>query len=142
VHAEMQKIKQNSEWRRLQPQDNLSSGHHKVLGTLSVKTPVSFNGQHNGEVPGIHEQIKECKEKLTDQRNAHEHRKVFLAERADIAKQNRNHSQEVAIHQKQNIEATKRNYVIISQTMERNQFRKGPSMVKVKSKQQESTKQS
>jgi hypothetical protein len=80
----------------------------------------------------IWEKIKECSETSRQTKeNAHELRQAFLTERAEIAKENGNLSLEAAIRQIQNIESTKRNYAI-SRIMEKNQFKKGLSMIKIK----------
>jgi Reverse transcriptase (RNA-dependent DNA polymerase) len=92
---------------------------------------IDFSDHDDEDV--IKERIKACIETSRQTRqNAHELRQQFLEEWADIAKQNGNLSLEAAIRQIQNIEATKRNFTVIGRIMERNQFKKGLSMIKVK----------
>jgi hypothetical protein len=100
--------------------------------SIMEKYPDEDFTQHDTEEI-IWEKIKDCAETSRQTKdNAHEIRQAFLAEKADIAKQNGNLSLEAAIRQIQNIEATKKNYAIISRIMEKNQFKKGLSMIKIK----------
>jgi hypothetical protein len=92
---------------------------------------IDFSQYDDEEI--IRDRIKSCIETSRQtKQNAYELRQAFLEERADIAKQNGNLSLEAAICQIQNIESTRRNFAIISKIMERNQFKKGLSMIKVR----------